>query len=215
MLPVSSKKTYNRFGASSDNLINRNNCYSGNCSFFLKKQFCQLLEKIKLSSMIENTLNWYKGEIFEGKLILIFGLITVVLSILFRFWGSTPYAKALLIPVMLTGLLFTVIGASMMYSGQKKIAVAEQSFKNNSTIFIESEKKRVEDFQYLYPLSIVISVVCFLVAAYFLGFTKNIYLHATAIALSWVGIAFMVIDYFSKERAAIYYEHLTDTLTKT
>lgn len=62
--------------------------------------------------MIENTLNWYKGEMFEGKLILVFGLVTVVLAILFRFWGSTPYAKALLVPVMVAGLLFSVIGAS-------------------------------------------------------------------------------------------------------
>jgi mannose/fructose/N-acetylgalactosamine-specific phosphotransferase system component IIC len=159
--------------------------------------------------MIENTLNWYKGEIFEGKLILLFGLVTVILALMFRLWSSTPNAKALLIPVMVAGLLFTIIGASMAFSNQKKIPTVVQSFGENKATFFESEKKRVEDFQYLYPLSMVISVICFLVAAYFLGFTKNVYLHATAIALAWIGVAFMVIDYFSKERAAIYYEQLT------
>ena len=171
--------------------------------------------KFKRSAMIENTLSWYKGEIFEGKLILLFGLVTVALAFLFRFWGSTPYTKALLLPVLVVGLLFTVIGGSMMYFNQKKITTVEQSFRENKNTFIESEKKRVEDFQYLYPLSIIISVVCFLLAAYFLGFTKNMYLHATAIALAWVGIAFMAVDYFSKERATIYYEQLTNTVSKT
>lgn len=98
----------------------------------------------------------------------------------------------------------------MVFSNQKKITTVEQSFQENKSTFFQTEKIRVEDFQYLYPLSIVLSVVCFLAAAYFLGFTKNIYLHATAIALAWVGIAFMVIDYFSKERAAIYYQQLTN-----
>lgn len=160
--------------------------------------------------MIENTLKWYNGEIFEGKLILVFGIVTTVLAVTFRIWGSTPNAKALLIPVMVSGLLFTVIGASMVLSNQKKITTVEQSFQKNKSSFFQTEKKRVEDFQYLYPLSIVISLFCFLIAAYFLGFTKNIYLHATAIALAWVGVAFMVIDYFSKERAAIYYQQLTN-----
>src|SRR5687767_1428061 len=111
--------------------------------------------------MIENTLSWYRGEIFEGKLILIFGVVTMVLAVLFRFWGSTPYAKALLIPVLIAGLLFTVIGASMVYYGQKKITTIEQSSQGYGNAFIESEKKRVEGFQYLYPLSIAVSVICF------------------------------------------------------
>jgi hypothetical protein len=171
--------------------------------------------KIKLSNMIENTLTWYKGEIFEGKAILLFGIVSVVLAFLFRFWGSTPYAKALLIPLLAVGLMYAIIGGSMIFSNQKKIATVEQSFEENKSTFIESEKKRVEEFQYLYPLSLVISAICFVLSAIFLGFTKNMYLHATAIALAWVGVAFMAIDYFSKERATIYYEQLTNTLSKT
>jgi len=41
---------------------------------------------------------------------------------------------------------------------------------------------------------------------------KNETLYATGIALSVFGIAMIVIDYFSKERATIYYEHILQHL---
>ncbi len=158
--------------------------------------------------MVEHTLNWYKGEIFEAKFILTFGLITLIIVFLFRYLGSTPYAKALLIPLLVAGLIFSVIGGSMYISNKKKIETVVQNFKNDNVQFVQSEKQRVEGFQYLYPFSLGISAVCFILAFIFLAFTKNIHLHASAIALASFGLAFMVIDYFSKERASIYYEQI-------
>jgi hypothetical protein len=159
--------------------------------------------------MLENTLHWYKGEVFEAKFILLFGVVTIALSLIFRYLGTTPYAKALFIPMLVTGLLFAISAGWGIYSNDKKAAVIEQRSQSDTKEFIASEKKRVEDFQWLYTFSLITSAICFVLALVFLGFTKNIYLHATAIALVWFGIAFMVIDYFSKERATIYYEQLT------
>ena len=51
--------------------------------------------------MVEHTLNWYKGEIFEAKFILAFGIATIVVASLYRYFGSTPNAKALFIPMLL------------------------------------------------------------------------------------------------------------------
>lgn len=162
--------------------------------------------------MLENTLNWYNGEIFEAKFILAFGLITIITAFLFQYLGNTPYSKALLIPLLMTGLIFSVIGGSMLFSNQKKIATVEQSFTTDNEQFVKSEKHRVQDFQYLYPLSLAVSAVCFVLAIVFLAFTKNIYLHASSIAIAIFGFAFMVIDYFSKERATIYYEQINNFL---
>lgn len=164
--------------------------------------------------MVEQTLNWYKGEIFEAKFILAFGLTTAIIGFLVHYIGNTPYAKALLIPLLVTGLIFTTIGGSMLVSNQNKMVTVEQNFAKDSEQFAKTEKQRVEDFQYLYPLSLSISAVCFGLALVFLGFTKNVHLHASAIAIALFGLAFMVIDYFSKERATIYYEQIADFLIK-
>lgn len=158
--------------------------------------------------MIEHTLNWYKGEIFEAKFILAFGVATILVATLFRYFGNTLNSKALFIPLLIVGLIFIAIGGSMGYSNQKSIRTIEQASKENIGEFVSAEKKRVEDFQYLYPLSLSISAVCFVIAVVFLGFMKNHHLHAIAIAITVFGFAFMVIDYFSKERSAIYYKQI-------
>lgn len=158
--------------------------------------------------MIQNTFNWYNGEVFEAKFILGFGLVLIIVSLLFYYFGNTPAAKALLIPLVATGFIFTAIGGNMVYSNVKKIGSLQTQYENNPSEFHQSEIKRVEDFQYLYPLSIGISLVSFLIALGLLYFVKNIHWQAVAMALILFGTAFAVIDYFSKERASIYYNQL-------
>lgn len=157
---------------------------------------------------IQNTINWYNGEIFESKFILGFGLFLIIASLLFYFLGNTPTSKSLLIPMLAIGIFFSATGASMMYSNGKKVQEVENNYKQNPKDFVDAEIKRVEDFQYLYPMSIAVSLACFLIAIGLLYFTKNVTLQAIAISLIFFGAAFAVIDYFSKERATTYYEQL-------
>ena len=158
--------------------------------------------------MIEETINWYNGEIFEGKFIIGFGVLLIISALLFYYLGSTPAPKALLIPFLVIGCIFSAIGSNMVYSNTQKIPQAQSSFSQNEKQFITSEIKRVQDFQYLYPLSIAISLGCFLIANGLLYFVKNIHGQAIAISLILFGMAFATIDYFSKERATIYYQQL-------
>lgn len=158
--------------------------------------------------MIQDTINWYNGEIFEGKFILTFGIVLIIASVLFYFLGNTPAPKALLIPFLVIALFFSVTGASMIISNGKKIGEAKTEVLKGEQQFVSTEIKRVEGFQYLYPMSIAISLFCFIAAAGLLYFVKNIHWQAIAISLILFGTAFAVIDYFSKERATIYYEQL-------
>lgn len=158
--------------------------------------------------MIQHTFNWYNGEIFEAKFILAFGLFLIISAIFFYFIGSTATAKALLIPLSIIGLFFSATGTSMIYSNVKKIDKIEQVYKQDKTAFVKSEIKRVEGFQYLYPLSIVISAVSFIAALSLLYFSKTVNLQAVAVALIILGSSFAFIDFFSKERATVYYKHL-------
>ncbi len=108
----------------------------------------------------------------------------------------------------MVGLFLTATGVTMGYSNSKKIAEVEQIYNQNNKAFVEAEIKRVEDFQYLYPMSIGISAVSFIIALSLLYFSKNVHLQAVAMALIIFGAGFAFIDYFSKERATIYYEQL-------
>lgn len=157
---------------------------------------------------MQNTINWYNGEIFEGKFILGFGFFLILTALLFYFLGNTPTAKALLIPMLVIGIFFSITGANMIRSNGKQKQEIAKKYEQNPKEFINAEIKRVDDFQYLYPMSIAISLACFLIAIALLYLTQNVNLKAIAISLILFGMAFAVIDYFSKERATIYYEQL-------
>lgn len=161
---------------------------------------------------IQNSINWYNGEIFEAKFILGFGLFFILTSLLFYFLGTSPTAKALLIPILVIGIFFSATGANMIYLNSKKVKGIEIKYHQNPKDFINLEIQRVEAFQFLYPMSITISLVCFLLAVFLIYFSKNINLQAIAISLILFGSTFTVIDYFSKERAAKYYQELKSSI---
>ena len=70
----------------------------------------------------QNTQDWLKGELFEGTILLISGIILLIISLILWKFGSTPNAKALIIPIMVVGLLFILGVGGFMVSNQKRIS---------------------------------------------------------------------------------------------
>ena len=161
---------------------------------------------------IEYSVQWAKGESFEGMCIAIAGVITLVCSLLIWKFGATLNAKALLIPALVLGLLFSLMGSYMMYSNNQRITNFQSAYQSDSEGFIQNEKKRVEDFQFMYPTSLAISAVCFLITVLAFSFSQSPIFQAIGVALAVFGLSLIIIDYFSKERGQIYYEHILNNL---
>ncbi len=155
---------------------------------------------------IQHTTNWVKGEIFEGTIIGSFGLLTIICSLLFWKFGETPNSKALIIPLAIVGIFFLTITIWGTASNNKRLHQYTEAFKKDKTEFVKSEKKRVEDFQYLYKMTIIIASVGFAIAICFFLFTNSPILKAIGLALIILGLSGIIIDYFSKERADTYYK---------
>ena len=153
-----------------------------------------------------HTTAWVKGEILEALLITAFGLVTLAGGFLFWKLGSVPAAKALLLPLIVTGLIYSAIGISMYISNQKRLTEYDQNYQQPSLSFINAEKQRVERFQYMYVISKVVATVFFAVTLLLFWFTKNPGLHALGIGLTLFALTGLVVDYFSQERAEIYYQ---------
>ncbi|MAX71178.1 MAG: hypothetical protein CMC76_08770 [Flavobacteriaceae bacterium] len=160
----------------------------------------------------QHTNNWIKGELFESKLIIAFGILTVIIGVLIWKMGNTPNSKALLLPLVITGGIYSAIGGNMLYSNQKRIVEMQQNFQENQTEFVQAEKKRVEDFQYQYKISKVVATVFFIATILIFWFTKNPTWQGIGIGLSLFGLAGLLVDYFSEERASIYYQKILEFL---
>lgn len=161
---------------------------------------------------IEHTIAWCKGEIFEGRLVLISGVVVLILAFLFYKLGTTPNAKAMLYPLLVVGALFVAIGVTMPYSNSKRIAEFEKAYAENPEAFLQSEKERVEGFQYMYKMTLIFAFVMFALAVLVFWFSHSPLLKAIALAAALLGISGLVIDHFSEERAATYYKKIEETL---
>lgn len=162
----------------------------------------------------ESTQNWFEGELFEGKIILLSGIIITIISLTIWKYGTTPNAKALFIPLLTVGLLFLIGISTMMISYPKRMAESEQAYKKNPEEFMLSEKQRVEDFQVLYKYSVGFAAVSFLLTVIAFGFFENKIFQSVCIALMLISVSLIIIDHFSKERANIYYIEIQNNLEK-
>jgi hypothetical protein len=161
---------------------------------------------------IQHTTNWVKGEMFEATIFGSFGLLTIICSLLFWKFGETPNSKAVIIPLAIVGLFFLVTAISGIVSNNKRLIEFNEAFQKDRKAFLVSEKKRVEDFQYLYKTTIIIAAFSFALAICFFLFTDNHILKAIGLALIVFGLTGLIIDYFSKERADTYYEVITTNI---
>lgn len=159
-------------------------------------------------TLIDYTTNWIKGELFEARLIVSFGIITIIAGFLFWKIGTTPNAKALFIPMIVVGVIYTSIGSGMLYSNPKRMIELPQKYENNKAEFAKSEKKRVDDFQYGYKTSKIIATIFFTLTLIIFWTTKNPNWMGIGIALTYFAMAGLVVDYFSQERADIYYAEI-------
>lgn len=163
-------------------------------------------------NVIEYSIAWAKGEQFEGMCIAIAGVLSLFLAGLSWKYGTTINAKSLVLPTLVFGCLFILMGGYMIYSNGQRQTEFQQAYETNSEHFTIAEKKRVEDFQFMYPTSLAISAVCFLITLIAFTWGKNPTFHAIGIVLSVFGLSLIIIDYFSKERASMYYEQILQQL---
>ncbi|MBR4722182.1 MAG: hypothetical protein IK053_03900, partial [Muribaculaceae bacterium] len=161
------------------------------------------------------TNKWLSGEIFEGKSILIAGLCLLVLTFVVWRIGSTEYARAILIPMLVVAIMHIGIGVGMVISNKQRIPqFTEQYQKQTQEEYIESENARVNEFMKIYPQVIIFAAVSFAVAICLFAFFSKPWLRATALALIYLALSCLVIDYFSKERAIIYQQEINSFLTE-
>jgi O-antigen/teichoic acid export membrane protein len=159
-------------------------------------------------------MGWIAGEIFEAKIFGSFGLLTIMCSLMLFMFGNTPNAKALPIPLFIVGIFFLSTAIVNISNNKQRLHHSIDAFNQDQSAFIEQERKRVENFQYLYRMTIAIASISFILAICFFIFTDNYILKAIGIALTIFGLTGLVIDYFSKERADKYYREITNELER-
>ena len=163
---------------------------------------------------INHTLNWCKGEIFEGKMSLLFGIVVFLVSLAYWKWGSTPYAKTLFWPLLLMALLAIGAGIYLMLTNQKRIVKYPIEFQENPTEFVQSEKARTEDFIKWYPITQKIFFGVMVAGMLCMILSKGATVRTIGLGLMLFSFYVFVVDHFSEERAEIYHAKIIGYLNR-
>jgi hypothetical protein len=161
-------------------------------------------------NFFQHTINWLRGEILEASIMAGFGFFSLISGILFKKIGSTPYSKAMFIPLVVVGVILLFGGVYGVVSNRSKLSTYSRAWHNDNQTFVLKEKERVEGFddifKYSYPfaISFVISgsILFFLVSS---PTWKSI-----SLSMMILGMSAYIIDHFAAERASIYYENILE-----
>lgn len=165
-------------------------------------------------TFIEHTVSWFKGESFEGGMLILYGAMLVVLAAYFWKFGHSATIRALIIPFLLVGLFWGGAAGVSLYRNMQRLDNFRMEYKKNPTAFVESENKRVDGFFGWYRYLLISWSMLILVGlAIFMFWGGN---HGRAIGLGFIlfAVAGLLVDHTS-EHNALTYKSVIDQALKT
>lgn len=164
--------------------------------------------------LIQHTINWIKGEILEAMIMAAFGALIILCSTLLWKFGTTPYSKALIIPLFVVGFIPLFMGFSGAIMNKSRIPVYQEAWQQDKHQFMLAERERVksfdEIFKYSYPAAIIFTIGGAIL--FFLVGSPN--WKAISLAMMTLGLMAYFIDHFAAERAEIYLEYIEKAIEK-
>lgn len=94
--------------------------------------------------IVRTATEWARAEIVSSKIFMLFGLFYMIGSIGLWKLGTTALAKALVIPLLVTGVLLLVAGISFYLSSKSLLSDFEKKYVENATAIMDSEIERTQ-----------------------------------------------------------------------
>ncbi len=163
-------------------------------------------------AFVEHAVNWVKGEIFESWMFGLWGGLIVVMAAFFWWYRQAATARALIVPFLVVGLFWGIIGLVNVQRNKQRIVKVRQTSEEDPATFVKSEKHRVDDFIKWYrPLLIGWSVLILIGLALFNFWGGNLG-RAIGLAVILFGVTGLMVDHTSEHNALKYKAEITKAL---
>ncbi len=158
-------------------------------------------------NLLDYTTTWVKGEILQGKILLIIGLIFLITAIVI-FKSDNALLKGTLIPMAFMLLIFFGYGGMQVFSRTSHINKVEEIYKSNQKEAIDMEytKAKKDDKSYsilkpIWAILIVLSIVLYFAFS-------SYYMKGLSIGLVGLFLTALIVDSTLHYRLLTYYEAL-------
>ena len=160
----------------------------------------------------EHTVNWFKGESFEGGMIILWGVLLILLATYFWKFGHSSTIRVMIIPFLVVGLFWGLAGGVGIYVNKHRVEKLQIEYNKDPVAFIESETKRVEGFSKWYPYLLSgWSVLILAGLAIFMFWGGNLG-RAIGLAVILFAVPGLLVDHTSEHNARTYYSEIEKTL---
>lgn len=82
---------------------------------------------------------WAKEEASASKFFILFGILFLVATFLFKQYGKTEMAKAFVIPTLVASILLLILGFGLVYSNSTKAKNFPTEYQKDANAFVTSE----------------------------------------------------------------------------
>jgi len=159
-----------------------------------------------------HALAWCRGEIFEGRMFGLFGVVVLVVAVAYWKMGTTPSARAMFVPLLVVGLFALGTGIYLNVANQARKPRYEAAAEADERGFAEREKERTEAFIKWYPVTMWSMTGLILVGCLVFLLVPTPHGRAIGLSLALLGLSVLFLDHFSEVRAEIYHAHIVDYL---
>lgn len=94
---------------------------------------------------------WAKEEANASKFFILFGILFIIATIVFKQFGKTDVAKAFVIPTFVAGILLLILGFGLVYSNTSKLKNYPTAYQKDASAFVTTEianaQKTIEGYK--------------------------------------------------------------------
>lgn len=152
--------------------------------------------------------DWARAEVFSTRFFIIFSVLFLAASIGFWQLGKTELAKAYIIPMLVAGVLFMIIGVGLFFTNKSRITQFETAYNSDASAFVASEIQRAERTLNEYKIVFKVVPMIIIVAALLIIFINTPIWRAICITTIAMMVVILLIDGMAHARIEAYNKQL-------
>lgn len=163
-------------------------------------------------NLLDYTDTWVKGEVFQGKIMIIVGLLVLIAGItILR--SDHSILRGMLIPMGLMLLIFFGYGGYQTFSRPSHITKVTEIFNESPDKALEQEITKAQKDDKSYRNLRIVWVVLIVLASILYFFVSTDYLKGLSIGLIALFLTTLTVDSVLHHRLKIYLEQLEKLIT--